>query len=621
VKGCVRARRQLALAADGELAIDGRLELDRHLERCAACRAERDALDALEEALLDLPEPPLASLALERAVAGVRARVAGEPDGGNSRGRRAIVPRGAGSRRRFALAGAGLLAAALVAGLGWLVRRAVAPERATRPNGPIEVATEVPETPETHAVPAIAPSADAIDPARLAAARAAVAAALAEAFEGVPLLGAPAEIELAVRDFEARTAELARDWPVLRIAQGLVAQPDDALAGAALRVLGRRGDVLSARVLRDALERPALAAAAASALGDLGPAGLAGLAEVLRRPVFVEIWGLARARIVAIGGERAANVLGAALRESAPASADAQALLDALVAVEPCPAAAVLDLIRDGALDAERGYRALAATPAAARALLALTRDGGPATRELLGALAVAQPADALPWIAARATERDHRDAACASLAAYATADALDVLRDLHARGRAPQALVRASVASLLEAVPSAAADLARRGAPVANGAGEIGNNAQAVPALRARELLDLLLDVGTPSAGPGLAALAFQSALPADDRPWAALAVGELGGRAENADLLAEGVAQLGAQRETLAAAALLAATALGRPEAVLLALDARGRLDRARADAILALCASARDEGTRAVTLFKVARELRPHFDDPKL
>jgi hypothetical protein len=515
---------------------------------------------------------------------------------------------------------AGILAAALVAWLGWSDRSAVAPERDPRaalPDGATEVATEAPEQPETHATAETASSADAIDPARLAAARTAVAGALAEAFAGVPLLGAPAEVEIAVRGFEARTAELARDWPVLRIAQGLVAHAEDAVAGAAVRVLGRRGDVLSARALRDALERPALAKAAVLALGDLGQAGLAGLDEALRRPPLA---GLARERVVAIGGERAADVLGAALRRSAPASADAQALLDALVAVEPCPAGFVLDLIRDGALDAERGYRALAATPAAARALLALTRDGARSPHELLGALAVARPADALPWIAARATERDHRDAACAALAAYATADALDVLRDLHARGRAPQALVRASVASLLEAEPSAAADLARRGADA------IGSGASAEPALRARELLDLLLDVGAPSAGPGLAALAFQSALPADDRPWAALAVGEIGrrvdaDRARDADLLAEGVARLGAERETLAAAALLAATALGRPEAVLLALEARGRLDRARADAIVALCASARDEGTRAVTLFKVARELRPHFDDPKL
>ena len=634
----------LAPAIDGELSVDQRLRLDRHLAECAECRAERDAFDALETALLSLPEPPVEQADVGAALAAVRARIASggapideallddarfddarldeERTERNARPRRSLAP---------ILAFAGLAAATVIA---VLLLRANDGDDAARPLGRGErdatpssehvtdssvadAATQDGEplagAPSEEAQEHAPRDPDAVDPERLAAARAAIADALAAAFAGVPSLGGPDEIETAVRAFEARTAELAAlggDWPVLRIVQGHAMSADDALAIAAVRTLGARGDSLSAGALRDALDRPATAAPAVLALGELGEDGLSGLATALRKP---ELAVLARDHIVAVGGRRAAEVLGDALRREARSKRPAdtsEGLLDALAAVRPCPVEDVLDLIADRVVAADDGHRALAGAPTAAGDLLELARSGRRPAKELLAAFAVVRAPEALPWIAAQATDRDRRDAAAACLAAYATADALDVLRDLHARGRAPRKLVVATAADLLARAPDAAVDLARRG----DGRGE-DDGAR----MRASELLELLFDVGTADSAPGLAALAFRSALVDEDRPWAALAVAELGSAAD-ATALGDGVSRLGAHQELLAAAALLAATALGRPETVLVALDERGRLDHARADELVALCASASDEGTRAVTLFKVARSLRPHFDDPQ-
>jgi hypothetical protein len=480
---------------------------------------------------------------------------------------------------------------------------AVAPDAAGSADGESGAGDEAPE--------GEASSADAaVDPARLAAARDAVARELARAFAGLPPAAPPAEVAAAVRTFERATAELDRGWPVLRLVEGHVAHADTEVAVAAVRVLGGGGDALSATALRDALERPALAREAVDALGALGTDGLGGLAVALRRPELAE---LARARVAAIGGPRAAAVLADAARRrgaDAPDGTERELLLGALAAVEPCPAGAVLDLARDGVVAPEAAHRALADASGGPAALAALAREarrgGEPDEAELLTALAVARPAVALPWIAEQARDRRAGDAALDCLAAYADEPALAELVELHATGRARSSLVVGAAARLLATAPDAGVDLARRAADA-----EPLDGARAAAALR-----DLLLDVGSADAAPGLVALAFGGALAAQDRPWALLAAGELGRRSDSA-ALARGAGALGAGEELLAAAALLAASALGERDAVLLALDQRVPLDARRADALVALCADARDRGARATTLFQVARELRPLFD----
>lgn len=118
---CVQVRRALSAYLDGELPESRRQAVAAHLEGCAACRAEHEALAATWDALLLSPEAPAApgfeARLRERIAAGEEA-----PPTLSERLRGAFWT----PARRLALSGA---LAGIVA--GWMLGRAPAPAAPT----------------------------------------------------------------------------------------------------------------------------------------------------------------------------------------------------------------------------------------------------------------------------------------------------------------------------------------------------------------------------------------------------------------------------------------------------------------------------------------------------------
>jgi len=108
---CVRE--DLTALLDGALPPARREAVNRHLEGCGACRAERDRLAATLAALSRLPEPPEPSPGFDARLA---ARIARERRPG-------LLSRLAGLRWTVAAPAAGLAAAAVVATVAIRERR------------------------------------------------------------------------------------------------------------------------------------------------------------------------------------------------------------------------------------------------------------------------------------------------------------------------------------------------------------------------------------------------------------------------------------------------------------------------------------------------------------------
>ena len=624
MRGCTQARRWIDRAVDGELSIDERFRLDAHVERCAACRADLAALEQLESALAGAPQPPVDSLDLERAVTAVRAGI--EAVGRTGDGDESpldFAPAAEQSRRAPGalrpVAAVFALAATLLA-LTWLALRdpTVGPaiESGVETNAPRDDIAETTTPPTKDTVGQVPPTdlvgdtagdeqaiEDVFVPERLEQVREEVAHQLAASWEGIPLFASRAEVLAGAERFENATRELTRDWPLLRIVQGLVESEDEALAGSAIRYLGLRGDAIAGGTLRDALDRPALGAAAVVALGDLGFAGLAGLEEALARP---ELAGLAVDHLVTVGGREVAGILAAAVERER--GANVRPLLSALAAVEPPPVATLLRLARDDHAPLPDVLAALRGAPGAGKVLGELIAAGERRFEPelLLEVLAELRPAAALPWIEERAAERRTREPALACITAYRDADGLGVLVRLRANGRLRGELIVEAAADLITAAPEAAVDLARR-----QGEDE-GRSASSA-------LLSLLMEVeveSPESIGEALIALAFSRALSDDERLLAALAIGELGTE-DCMPSLIEGMGALPAGKERLAAACLVSANALGGEDAVGAALVTVGALSTRNEERVLALLAERQAKDQPAVTLYKVARELEPYYD----
>ncbi|MBI5362529.1 MAG: zf-HC2 domain-containing protein, partial [Planctomycetes bacterium] len=109
---CRRARSALQRAADGELPLGERLEVEAHARDCERCAPLARRLTELDDAFTRFPEPPVESLDLDAQVRAVRARVEREHD---------APVRVPVRRRALVLAAAAVLVAAL-AGLALLLR-------------------------------------------------------------------------------------------------------------------------------------------------------------------------------------------------------------------------------------------------------------------------------------------------------------------------------------------------------------------------------------------------------------------------------------------------------------------------------------------------------------------
>lgn len=614
MRGCRRARAWILEAAEGELELGQRFQLEEHLNRCAACRAEQAASLVLGEALTTRPEPPVDRLDLDAVVARIDAEIdrraaSGEADRELS-GPALASPDPAPGDRRPARRRRPVLTVALAAAAALLAVVLLWDPPSDEPGrGPESEVASLPEA-EAPAIDLSVPAeGDAIEPERLDLARRRVAEGLLASFG--PAAGAePGTVDLGpcLAAFEEETRDLARNWPVRTLVERLLLSPNVDEARAAACYLGARGSGLSAGPLRDTLVRPDIAPYALAGLTLLGEEGLAGMIAALDHP---SLRDAARAGIVAVEGERSARAVEEALMRAgrgrfaiAPTEAGRRgALLEALPALRPPAVASVLRLEERGALTDGEALAALERMPGAGAELARLLADEPQAVEPAftLRALARLAPAEALPWVEERAVERRLRDQALACLADYGTPEALASLVEMRDVERVSSELLVEAASTLLDAAPESAVDLARRHV-------RAGDDASA--------LLGLLLECSRPGTGAALVELILAPGLTSDERQWAALAIGELGGSAD-AERLAVLLPELGPQSHLLAAALLFSIDRLAGTDVVLRAVRPLEAFDRGDEDAVLALLEEASREGVRVTLIYRIARRLEESFD----
>ncbi len=591
--GCGRALRWILASRGAELGLDRRLELDQHLSGCAACR-DFDAQDALlEEALAALPEPPIEQLDVERLVRGIRGQIAARESATLERARRASV--------RIRRLGFGAAAAVLLVA-GWRglgASRAPDSEPTVFPRPEVASSAAVGEsdrpatTPEPEETPA--------DAARREQARAQTRAALATALERLPEASGP-EGWLAPVD-EALRPLREQGWPVTRLVERLVSDPDPRIAAIAARWLGLRGDRLSLGVVAGILDRPGgdaqLRRQSLLALCDAGEPAREELAPALEDPA---LRPLALQALQDAGGTVSVELVSQALAKAVSNPESAGELASALASMGPMGLDALLESAAQGGGPSAIALRQLRRTRGAREHVAsALSSPGhGRDLASLLGVAAQLGLSEALAPLARRCLQREQREEALAALAAFEGSGALGVLLDLWRGGRLPGHEVLPAARAALERDPLEA--------PVLVEALE-GSQDSA----RMRDLLDLLLHLESSSAGQGLARLAASPVLERDEREWAALAVGMLGHDGEAA-ALADLLGSLAPEDARLAAACLVSIHLLGGPPAVRAAL---GSGAAQRAELLVELLARRPADRNQAVTLSKAARLLEPWLD----
>lgn len=605
---CRDARRWMERALTGELAIEDELRLEEHARGCPRCRDAAARGEALREALLGLPAPPLERVDVERHVRAVRAVL--EAGDAQAAERPARLRRAAGW-----LAAAGVVAAtALALVLGARERPAARPDPlavgiASAPRA--EPASPPPDEAPSSAIPdasdpagsdPAAPPAPALDRERLAHARAQVREWLLDA--AARARGADGELDAGVlaRSFDEATAALSR-WPVVRLVEGVAAGADSDAARAALRWLGRRGDRASRAVLVAALERPDAKRAAARALAEL-PDG-AGDAGLARAAWDDELAPLVLAHAAALEPEHRRRFVTSALRlgpgERGRADGTARALLGAL-GDEPQDARALLALRGQPTVDDALLLEALAPRAASDEALLeAIAADRHGETEFLLRAVARRHPPDALAWVRDQCRARRHRAEALKTLAGFDAAEALEALMAVEG-GFAPPA-------DELDAAWSVALD--RPGEELARVArlwlGE-------ADARRCEALLARLVATGRAQAVEAVLVLAASPLVGVEHCERAAWMAGELGD-ASHVAALHELLESLDRDQAHVAAAALWSLHRVGGAREVRAALAA---LDARRRERIEGLLDGA--DAPSSVLGYRLARELEPWLERPR-
>jgi putative zinc finger protein len=672
MKACRAMRARILSAVDGTLALEAQFELEEHLKGCDDCQSRFEKARALEALLVRQSEPPLEQLDLERSLAAIRRGISAA-EAGPSSGRRA-----ASSLRRIALA-ASLLALFALAWTVWQTREGARPGAGpVQPSSPdvavgvgVAVAPKVESagskspdspkradpapaisTPEIAAPETSAPELSAVDPEQERLDRERLARARQETrgflVESAQLLAAneraPAD-EFAAR-FDELSRELARSgWPIRRLVEGLVGDPEPGVARAALRYLGQRGDRLSTAVLVESCRRPELLRAAVLAIADgvqrsefagtsgetLAPPGTDGLASVL---LLQSPRTLLLATLVERGDRGVSLPLEAAVRKlpsagpaargqppAARAARGAEAGAELRAAIDECVAAlaslgAAPSLLRLGSepdLPRESLIAALRRTPGAAEELSKLLRTSPSALAPGFGlsAIAALAPPDSVAWVEPWCLERDSRSAALDCLAILEDPEALRALLRLRWSSRVP----------LAELEPALALSLARNGQAASVLAQEW------IRGERRYELQGLLTELcehSEPASVPALIALSGTPLLPEADRRWSLLLAGELGVESD-APALAALLPSLVAQGKELAAACVLAIHSLGGSAAVTAALTPGAQAASTASpfdsvatprnlERILGVL-EARPRGAQPATvLFKLARSLEP-------
>jgi hypothetical protein len=539
MRGCRTARTRITVALDRELALEDRLWLDLHLERCSECREHERRMLRLEEWLEGPGDRPPVAPDVETAVTGVLGTL-DRGEGAPWRPERRLHP-------VPVLVGVAAAVLLIVVALRWRSESALPPALP-------EVVAPAPEV----SVPVEAPSLEGDDEAAeqpwTAASverhvRAAVLTVFHDGAEG-----------LQIERFRERTRDVARSgWPVRRLVEDLLEHPDGEVARGAARCLGALGDPGAVPALERALQRGPAADSAFDALARLGQDAVPALERSLAVP---ERALRALNRLCRIGGERAARAIERRVLASAAGAEPSRAsLLDALVSTGR-PAVAVLMRLAGATQGDERAaiLDRLVLVDGAGDEIVRSLGAARPAREELYSALALLQPPAALPWLEERCGEFRERPAALATLARYSGTAPLGSLRRVWGAGR----ISREDAIELLKAL--AEHDEVRlledAEALVAAGDGVV-----------LHDWTGLLIESESPHVAPSLATLAFGDALGPDDRQWAALAVGEIG-RERDVAMLADLLHGRESEDRRRTAACLLAIHAHGGAEAVLRAL-----------------------------------------------
>ena len=578
---CGSVRRRLALLVDDELALEDRLRVEAHAEACAACARELARLRRLEQAIAALPEPPPRTNRgeVEQALVAVRARlVAGAATRPGAPAEPARPPRARWIAATVLLAAGVLLAWALGA--------------------------EDEEPAPDLLQPPVSVAADARDPAPLARTAREVETALRRHL--VAAFGQAAEegdVARAAHAFDELAGDL-RAWPLVRIAETLLGDPDVVLATAAARYLGVRGDRISISALRAVLDRPEAAPAAVRALGDLGPHAVSALDRALDDPALVT---LALETLERVGGDDAARSversLAARLASSAPRAPLDPLASRHLAALGAMGAPALESFLRLASREAFSSR--------AARAELFLHLGALQGGREAFGAdlrglrsrhdlalllevAALLESEAALPWVAELACESRHRPLALDSLTRWSGAAPVAVILDLDAAGCVPDDALLATFRVLLDADDARADEEARTLIARAD-------------SLRLARYLELLVASEHPGAAGALVTIAREDRLSDGERQWAALAVGLLGGEREARALL-DGALAPELEDARLLAGMLVSIHRHLREDGV---REALAGIPERSVQRVLEVLADAASRGAdETVTLFRVAR-----------
>ena len=600
---CKRARRLIVQDWDQRISLEGGFQLEAHLAGCTACAALAARHAELDEAFARLPEPPVARIDLDAAIAAVRTQL---PDTSVSPAERRHGPRllGRPFGRPFLMAAIGGLAAAALVFV--LSRPAATPELPDheRPDGgrdPVVSAEVGPRasgeelavpTPVQLEVPA-PPAADEF--ARLEQARAIFRAELLTAGE---LLAEPAGIVL----LDEATRELrAAEWPLRSLAEGLLDDPE--VAPAAVRYLGWRGNRRSATLLARRLDEPALAHTVVVALGQLGPHGFSGLGRALERET---TRALALDALVRGGAVRE---LTRALRTDGSSTSEQRTELARALAVAG-GLGELLELATHGAASEAEWLAGLDAVldPAAELELLAERARDGSRAQLLLRGIAHGRVAALLPWVERQTVEREHAEEAFRTLSAVGGIEGARSWLRLAVADRVDKTALDVVAASLAVEQPYELKPLVAEVA--AQGDYREGE-----------ELLSLLALAPPRAAVPSLVAYASTRSFPDDQRQWAVLTVAERGDITAQGELAAL-FAELDASDRLLAAAVLQTLYALGGEAAVWEATLDLGRNTR---EELVTLFVdnqhTARDRSPgRAVTLLELARRVGPALPDSR-
>jgi hypothetical protein len=151
---------------EGRASLDELFDLEAHVRDCARCRELHEQSHALQEALAEMPAPPVERLDVERALAGIRAGIeAGDAAVGPADDPANVAAREERPAGRRALWLAAAAAAVVLLPGAWLIARALWPHRTVerealatplRPATPEETTLPEPQ-PLPRVVPAVTP--------------------------------------------------------------------------------------------------------------------------------------------------------------------------------------------------------------------------------------------------------------------------------------------------------------------------------------------------------------------------------------------------------------------------------------------------------------------------------